>query len=103
GPAVRQREGPRVPGQDVGLEPDPQIGGGLADAGEVLTEGVPLAEVPGVGGAESLAKGRPHAVGADGIGGTDGTDPVDVEHDATVVQAGPHQGVAVMDLGACGP
>ena len=32
---------------------------------EVLTEGVPLAEVAGLAGAEQLAQRRPHAVGAD--------------------------------------
>ena len=58
GPPAGQRERPRVAGEQVGLEPHVQaLGGRPGDVADVLAEGVPLAEVAGLGEAERLAHG----------------------------------------------
>ncbi len=56
GPSVREREGPCVPGQEVGLEPDVQARPGAGpDVAEVLPERMGLAAIPGRAETEELA------------------------------------------------
>ena len=77
-PTTWQGEGPRVPGQQIRLEPHMQIGGGWAHVGHVLAEGMPLATVVVGGQPEESADGRPHAVGGHHCGGPYRPQTVDV-------------------------
>ena len=72
-PAVGQWERPRVPGQEVGLEPHVQVVGCRAgDVADVGPEGVPLAEVTRHGQTGRLAHRAPHPIGGDHVAGSDG-------------------------------
>ena len=75
-----------------------------ADAGEVLAEGVPLAEVAGLAGAEQLAHRRPHAVGADRRSGpcTAPTPSTSSTHPVVGRASAPTTRVPVVHLGAGG-
>ncbi len=80
--AAGQRERPRVPGQEVGLEPDVEVVARRSgDAAAVLPEGVPLAEVAGRGEAGGLADRAPHPVGGDDVAGADRTSAGDADDD----------------------
>ena len=65
--AARQREHPRVAGQQVALEQHPQPV--VVDVGEVLPHRVPLAEIARRVGLERAAHGRPVPVGRDHVSG----------------------------------
>ena len=85
GPPVRQRERPRVAGQQVGLEPDPQAFGRVAgDTVEVLPERVPLTEVTRLPAPERLAHGRPHPVGRHHVARRDRAEGVDVDQEPVI-------------------
>ena len=58
GPATGQGERPGVAGKDVRFEPHPQVDGGRSHVREVLAEGVPLAQIAGVMGAEFVMQSR---------------------------------------------
>ena len=105
GSPSRERERPRVPGEQVRLEPHPQVlGAGAGDAVEVLAEGVPLTEVAAGAEVEGLADGRPHAVGRDHVASRDGAEGVDLDG-RPIARHRSHrrEAVAVVDLHAGGP
>ena len=88
GPPVRQRERPGVAGQEVVVEPDVEVVAGRpGDAADVLPEGVPLAEVAGLGEPGRPAHRAPHAVGGDDVPSRHGRATVDADGDVVVVPA----------------
>jgi hypothetical protein len=101
-PSARQREAPRVARKQIGLEPDVQpLGSRPGDVPGVLAEGVPLAEVAGLGEAEHLPGRRPHPVGSDDERCADRLTTHDVDHHTVRVEVERSHRMALHDLHTC--
>ncbi len=101
--SVGEGERPGVAGQEVGLEPHPQVAaGGGRGAPQVLAEGVALAPVAGHGHAHAAPQRRPHAVGPHHVPGGHLPQALDLGPHHVAVVAGRGQGAAVVDVGAGG-
>ena len=101
GAAAGERERPGVAGRrSASNHTNSSFAARGPTCGEVLAEGVPLAQVAGRRRAQVLAQRRPHAVGADRVAGGDAADAVHVEHHSVGLLLGTRAGVAVVDLHA---
>ncbi len=92
GGAAGEGERPRVPREQVGVEPDGELGGSpVRHATDVLAKRVPVAAVAGSGGAKRLAQRRPHAVCADHVRCGQLAQAIDPEGDAGRARVGRSQ------------
>ncbi len=89
GGAIGEGERPRVPGKQVGIEPDGELGGGpVRHAADVLAKRMPVAAVAGCAGAQRLAQRRPHPVGTDHVRRGQLAEAFDLDGDARCPRVG---------------